>query len=164
MPETRTIKNAFEPRAQASGMTWEQWQEMVASRSHPRRLMTLAEMAHVAAFMASDEASADVQAHAGQGHGQPSAKVLDAAWVRAGEAEPGLLDGIVSFGKRGQHPAGHGAQMGPVLLKVLRQPYLFIHLSHFPVVSCHNYRPVQLGRCDKQIDLPGTRCESASQG
>ena len=57
MPETRTIKDAFEPRAKASGMTWEQWQEMLASRSHPRRLMTLEEMANVAVFVASDKAS-----------------------------------------------------------------------------------------------------------
>jgi NAD(P)-dependent dehydrogenase (short-subunit alcohol dehydrogenase family) len=57
MPETRTIKNAYEPRAKASGMTWEQWQELLASRTHPRRLMTLAEMANVAVFMASDKAS-----------------------------------------------------------------------------------------------------------
>jgi NAD(P)-dependent dehydrogenase (short-subunit alcohol dehydrogenase family) len=57
MPETDTIKDAFEPRAKASGMTWEQWQEMLASRTHPRRLMTLEEMANVAAFMASDKAS-----------------------------------------------------------------------------------------------------------
>jgi NAD(P)-dependent dehydrogenase (short-subunit alcohol dehydrogenase family) len=57
MPETATIKRAFEPRAKASGMTWEQWQTMLASRTHPRRLMTLEEMANVAVFMASDEAS-----------------------------------------------------------------------------------------------------------
>jgi len=57
MPETRTIKDAFEPRAKASGMTWEQWQELLASRTHPRRLMTLAEMANMAVFMASDKAS-----------------------------------------------------------------------------------------------------------
>jgi NAD(P)-dependent dehydrogenase (short-subunit alcohol dehydrogenase family) len=57
MPETRTIKNAFEPRAKATGMTWEQWLQLLASRTHGRRLMTLAEMANVAAFMASDGAS-----------------------------------------------------------------------------------------------------------
>ncbi len=57
MPETRTIKDAFEPRAKASRMTWEQWQEMLASRTHPRRLMTLEEMANTAVFMASDKAS-----------------------------------------------------------------------------------------------------------
>jgi NAD(P)-dependent dehydrogenase (short-subunit alcohol dehydrogenase family) len=57
MPETRTIREAFEPRAKASGMTWEQWQEHLASRTHPRRLMTLDEMASAAAFLASDQAS-----------------------------------------------------------------------------------------------------------
>ena len=57
MPETRTIKEAFEPRAKASGMTWEQWQELLASRNHARRLMTLEEMANMAVFIASDKAS-----------------------------------------------------------------------------------------------------------
>jgi NAD(P)-dependent dehydrogenase (short-subunit alcohol dehydrogenase family) len=57
MPETRTIKEAFEPRAKASGMTWQQWQEFLASRTHARRLMTLEEMANMAVFMASDKAS-----------------------------------------------------------------------------------------------------------
>lgn len=57
MPETRTIKEAFMPRAKASGKTWAQWQELLASRTHPRRLMTLAEVASAAVFMASDSAS-----------------------------------------------------------------------------------------------------------
>ena len=57
MPETDTIREAYEPRAEASGMTWEQWQQALASRTHPRRLMTLEEMADVAAFVASDRAS-----------------------------------------------------------------------------------------------------------
>jgi NAD(P)-dependent dehydrogenase (short-subunit alcohol dehydrogenase family) len=57
MPETDTIREAFEPRAKASGMTWEQWQELLASRNHAQRLMTLEEMADVAAFIASDKAS-----------------------------------------------------------------------------------------------------------
>jgi NAD(P)-dependent dehydrogenase (short-subunit alcohol dehydrogenase family) len=57
MPETRTIRDAYEPRAKASGLTWEQWQEFLASRTHPRRLMTLDEMANTAAFIASEKAS-----------------------------------------------------------------------------------------------------------
>jgi NAD(P)-dependent dehydrogenase (short-subunit alcohol dehydrogenase family) len=57
MPESRTIRDGFEPRAKATGMTWEQWLEMLASKTHPRRLLTLAEMADVAVFMASDKAS-----------------------------------------------------------------------------------------------------------
>jgi NAD(P)-dependent dehydrogenase (short-subunit alcohol dehydrogenase family) len=57
MPETPTIKDAFEPRAKASGMTWEQWQESLASKTHARRLMTVDEMANMAVLMASDRAS-----------------------------------------------------------------------------------------------------------
>jgi enoyl-[acyl-carrier-protein] reductase (NADH) len=38
-------------------MTWEQWQDSLAARTHPRRLMTLEEMANVAVFLASDRAS-----------------------------------------------------------------------------------------------------------
>ena len=57
MPETPTIREAFEPRAAATGMTWEQWQEFLASKTHARRLMTLEEMANLAVFMASDKAS-----------------------------------------------------------------------------------------------------------
>ena len=58
MPETSTIKDAYEPRARATGLTWEQWQEFLASKTHVRRLMTLEEMANMAAFLASDKASA----------------------------------------------------------------------------------------------------------
>ena len=57
IPESRTIKDAFEPRAKASGLTWDQWQEFLASRTHPRRLMTLEELANMAVFLASDKAS-----------------------------------------------------------------------------------------------------------
>jgi NAD(P)-dependent dehydrogenase (short-subunit alcohol dehydrogenase family) len=57
MPETDTIMEAFRPRAAASGVTWEQWQKMVASRTHGKRLMTLAELADVAVLVASDKAS-----------------------------------------------------------------------------------------------------------
>ena len=38
-------------------MTWEQWQELLASRTHPRRPSTLEETANMAVFMASDQAS-----------------------------------------------------------------------------------------------------------
>jgi NAD(P)-dependent dehydrogenase (short-subunit alcohol dehydrogenase family) len=57
IPDSRTIRDAYEPRARASGMTWEQWQDLLASRTHPRRLMTVDEVADVAAFLASDKAS-----------------------------------------------------------------------------------------------------------
>jgi NAD(P)-dependent dehydrogenase (short-subunit alcohol dehydrogenase family) len=57
MPETGRIKESFELRARASGMTWEQFHELGAGRTHTRRLSTLAELANVAVFMASDQAS-----------------------------------------------------------------------------------------------------------
>ena len=57
MPETGTIKESFELYAKASGMTWEQFHELIAGRTHTRRLSTLAELANVAVFMASDQAS-----------------------------------------------------------------------------------------------------------
>jgi enoyl-[acyl-carrier-protein] reductase (NADH) len=57
MPETGRIKESFELYAKASGMTWAQFHDLGAGRTHTRRLSTLAEMANVAAFMASDQAS-----------------------------------------------------------------------------------------------------------
>ena len=57
MPETNTMKEAFEIKAKALGMTWEQFQGFLANWSHPRRIMTLVEMANMAVFMASDKAS-----------------------------------------------------------------------------------------------------------
>jgi NAD(P)-dependent dehydrogenase (short-subunit alcohol dehydrogenase family) len=57
MPETPRIKESFEVYAKASGMTWEQFHELGASRTHPRRLSTLEDLANMAVFMASDKAS-----------------------------------------------------------------------------------------------------------
>jgi NAD(P)-dependent dehydrogenase (short-subunit alcohol dehydrogenase family) len=56
MPETGRIMESFELYAKASGMTWERFHELSAGRTHTRRLSTLAEMANVAVFMASDQA------------------------------------------------------------------------------------------------------------
>ena len=55
IPETSTMKELFELKT--SGMTYEQFQESLAGTTHPRRVMTLAEVANVAAFMGSDLAS-----------------------------------------------------------------------------------------------------------
>ena len=57
MPETARIRESFGLYATASGMTWDQYQESLASRTHTRRLSTLAETADMAVFMASDRAS-----------------------------------------------------------------------------------------------------------
>jgi NAD(P)-dependent dehydrogenase (short-subunit alcohol dehydrogenase family) len=58
MPESEGSRRRFyEPRAAATGMSWEQFQDALASRTHPRRLLALAEMSNVAVFMASDRAT-----------------------------------------------------------------------------------------------------------
>jgi NAD(P)-dependent dehydrogenase (short-subunit alcohol dehydrogenase family) len=57
MPETSRIKESFELYAKASGVTWEQFHELLAGRTHTRRLSTLMEMANMAVLMASDKAS-----------------------------------------------------------------------------------------------------------
>jgi NAD(P)-dependent dehydrogenase (short-subunit alcohol dehydrogenase family) len=57
MPETGRIKESFGLYAAASDVTWEQFQESLATKTHTRRLSTLAEMANMAVFMASDKAS-----------------------------------------------------------------------------------------------------------
>ena len=57
MPETGTMKELFDIKAKAAGMSWEQFNGFLAGTTHPRRVMKLAEMANVAAFMASEKAS-----------------------------------------------------------------------------------------------------------
>ena len=49
------MKEVYELKA--SGMTYEQFQGYLASMTHPRRVMTLAEVANMAVLMASDKAS-----------------------------------------------------------------------------------------------------------
>lgn len=58
IPETPCIRRAFEPRAAATKRTWEEWQSMLAARTHRQRLLRLEELTRVAAFVASDGASA----------------------------------------------------------------------------------------------------------
>jgi len=58
MTETKTIKEIFENRAKTSGVSWEQFAGYLAGMNHPKRFMSLTEIANVAAFVASDKASA----------------------------------------------------------------------------------------------------------
>ena len=57
IPETDSLREAFEIRAGALGTSWDQWQQVLAGRTHPRRLSTLAELANTAVFIASDRAN-----------------------------------------------------------------------------------------------------------
>jgi NAD(P)-dependent dehydrogenase (short-subunit alcohol dehydrogenase family) len=57
MPETGRIKEVSRLSAKALGITVEQFHELLAGRTHARRLTTLAEMTEAAVFLASDKAS-----------------------------------------------------------------------------------------------------------
>jgi NAD(P)-dependent dehydrogenase (short-subunit alcohol dehydrogenase family) len=57
LPETSTMREVYDIKAKATGLTWEQFQGYLANMTHPRRVMMLAEVANVAAFVASDRAS-----------------------------------------------------------------------------------------------------------
>jgi enoyl-[acyl-carrier-protein] reductase (NADH) len=56
MPETSKMKELFEVKVKATGMTWEQFQGYL-SGNHAKRAMTLDDVANTAAFVASDGAS-----------------------------------------------------------------------------------------------------------
>ena len=58
MPDSGTIEEVYGLHAKVLGITPAQFAEKITSRTHARRLPSLAEMANVAAFAASDDASA----------------------------------------------------------------------------------------------------------
>lgn len=55
IPETDTIKDVF--KLKGGDVSWEQWQAVMASRTHTRRLTKLDEVANMAALIASDRAA-----------------------------------------------------------------------------------------------------------
>jgi NAD(P)-dependent dehydrogenase (short-subunit alcohol dehydrogenase family) len=57
MPESGTIKEVFGLHAKAWEISWEQFQGLIAGRTHAQRLSSLTEMANMAVFAASDQAS-----------------------------------------------------------------------------------------------------------
>lgn len=57
MPEAETIREIFDSRAKDWGLSWEQFTAYLAGMTHPKRVMTLAETANIATFVASDRAS-----------------------------------------------------------------------------------------------------------
>jgi NAD(P)-dependent dehydrogenase (short-subunit alcohol dehydrogenase family) len=57
MPDSGTIEEVFGIHAKAHGITREQFQAMVAERTHRKRLPSLQEMAEVVTFIASDRAT-----------------------------------------------------------------------------------------------------------
>ena len=57
MPDSPTIREVFDIHSKVYGMSWQQFHDAIAAKNHPRRLLSLAEMAKAATFLASDEAS-----------------------------------------------------------------------------------------------------------
>ncbi len=57
MPDSATIKEVFGIHARVYGITPQQFHDLIAGKNHPRRLLSLAEMAKAAAFLVSDQAS-----------------------------------------------------------------------------------------------------------
>jgi NAD(P)-dependent dehydrogenase (short-subunit alcohol dehydrogenase family) len=57
LPETSTMKKLLDAKVGKMGMTWEQFENYIANWSHPRRALTLKEVAKMAILMASDKAS-----------------------------------------------------------------------------------------------------------
>lgn len=57
IPNSRTMRDLYEAKGEAMGITWEQFGGFLAGLTHPKRVMVLDDVAGVAAFMASDRAS-----------------------------------------------------------------------------------------------------------
>jgi NAD(P)-dependent dehydrogenase (short-subunit alcohol dehydrogenase family) len=57
LPETGTMHEVYERKADALGVSWEQFQGFLAGSTHPRRVQTVEEAASMAVFVASDRAS-----------------------------------------------------------------------------------------------------------
>jgi NAD(P)-dependent dehydrogenase (short-subunit alcohol dehydrogenase family) len=57
MPETATMREVYDSKADALGLTWDQFGAYLAGTTHPRRVMRLDELANMAVFVASDRAS-----------------------------------------------------------------------------------------------------------
>ncbi len=57
MPDSGTIKEVFGIHAKKLGISWQQFHDIIAGKNHRRQLLSLAELAEAAAFLASDGAS-----------------------------------------------------------------------------------------------------------
>ena len=72
-----------------------------------------------------------VQAHPSDNRRQPPGHVLDGARVGTPQPQPRLLDRVVRFGHRAEHPVGHRAQARSVLFEPDRQRVVSIR-GHIP--------------------------------
>jgi len=57
--------------------------------------------------------------------------------IGAAQSQPRLLNGVVHFAQRAEHPVRHGAQVGSVFFESLGQIVALVHRSHFLVAFRH---------------------------
>ncbi|HEY6760227.1 MAG TPA: SDR family oxidoreductase [Baekduia sp.] len=57
MPETDTMREVYDRKADALGISWEEFGGYIAGSTHRRRAMVVEEVANMAVFVASDKAS-----------------------------------------------------------------------------------------------------------
>jgi hypothetical protein len=56
-------------------------------------------------------------------------RILDLARVGAADPQPGVLDGVVRFAERAEHPVGDRAEMRSLLLELPGEPFLLFHVT-----------------------------------
>ena len=70
-------------------------------------------------------------------------RILDLAGVHPADLDPRLLNRVVSFGERAEHPIADGPQVATVDLEALGQHVVLIHRSHSFVGACHPIEPAK---------------------
>src|SRR5437868_4434896 len=60
----------------------------------------------------------------------PGGDVLDVTGIRATEADPALLHGVLRFAERAKHAVRDRAQVAALLLEALGQPLIFSHCPY----------------------------------
>jgi len=60
--------------------------------------------------------------------GEPSAHVLDLLGIGAADAQPCLLEGVIGFGERAEHPVGDASQVIAVLFESIGRRWARSHL------------------------------------
>ena len=73
-----------------------------------------------------------VEREAGHDGGEPATQVVDRGGVTSVQAEPGVLDRVLGFGRRPKHPIRHGPQVRAMELELLGEPVAIRHWSRSP--------------------------------
>jgi NAD(P)-dependent dehydrogenase (short-subunit alcohol dehydrogenase family) len=71
IPETSTMREVYQMKAKASGLTWEQFQQYLANDTHARRAITLEEVARYGGLRGVRQGERDDRKYGQFDHGQP---------------------------------------------------------------------------------------------